>query len=72
MKHQQDDYADRVGKAVALGEGVSEPTRCSDVFLKQVTRDGKAYCNANPVVPYRISNQPGSNHNKKNQCPRHF
>ena len=70
--HQQNDYAGRVGDAAALREGVSEPARCTDVFLKQVASDDETYCKADQAAPQGISDQARSHHDEKNHRARHF
>lgn len=57
---------------MALCEGVAESTRCSDVFLHQITTNSKAYCDANPAVSHRVSKEIWSNNQKKNQRTGHL
>ena len=69
---QQDDYADGIGNAMALCEGVSEATRSSDVFLKQVTPYEQAYYNTNKAILHSMGKKGRGCHNQKYQSPLAF
>lgn len=64
---KEKNYANRVWYTLCFCEGISEPTRCPDVFLQQITRNGKTYRHTNQVAPKVAREYTGSHNYQKNQ-----
>ena len=58
VDEEQED-ANAVRHAIALPEGVPEPTRCLDMFRKQVASDREAYEDADQVTPEGVRKEAG-------------